>query len=90
VTPTCVRCGAGSPRRIRRLCGPCYGRCERAGTLANYPCPTRWSDEVLDDYKVLRLRGCTQDEIALRLGMKVTSLRQALRRARIAGKQVAA
>jgi DNA-directed RNA polymerase specialized sigma24 family protein len=45
---------------------------------------------VLDDYKVLRLRGCTQDEIALRLGMKVTSLRQALRRARIAGKQVAA
>lgn len=86
---TCARCDTPGERRIRGLCNPCYRRCDRAGTLDDYPRVYRTSEEVIGDYAVLRLRGYTKREIAHLLGMKKTALDRALCRARAAGKRVA-
>lgn len=64
MTATCARCETSTERRIRGLCLPCYGHCQRAGALADYPRVYRTSEEVIGDYAVLRLRGYTQREIA--------------------------
>lgn len=90
MSATCARCETSTERRIRGLCLPCYGHCQRAGALADYPRVYRTSEEVIGDYAVLRLRGHTQREIARQLGMKKTALERALCRARAAGKRVAA
>jgi hypothetical protein len=69
----------------RGLCVACWDRCKRHGSLIDYARNSRTRDDTLDDYSMLRSDGATVAQIAARLGMKLGSLQQLLRRSARAG-----
>lgn len=71
----------------RRLCGPCYAKANRDGTLHKWPPVTRRREDVLADWYACkeRERGCSIGEAARLMGMTPKALDMALRRARRAG-----
>lgn len=74
----------------RGLCTPCYGVARRADALADHERLTRSSDDLLDDWALLRGQGHPVDVIAERLGMTRVGLLHGVRRGRRAGDRRAA
>lgn len=78
--PHCLSCLRG--HRLRRgLCDSCYVRHQKLGTLNIWPKRNRTIEDTAEDYAWLRSQGWDDQDIAKRLGMKLDSLQQALRRA---------
>lgn len=69
------------PHRGRGLCGGCYGWVTAHGCLNDYAPTNRKSGDLVATVTEMRARKITDDVIAERLGMKLDSLQQALRRA---------
>lgn len=85
-TPTAATCHPDLPLQARGLCGTCYMRASRAGTLPDHPRILRTRVEFLADYRVLRSEGYgTVRQVADRLGMQPAAVAQQLLRARKAG-----
>jgi hypothetical protein len=68
----CARCRAVRYIKGRNLCAPCWGECDRDGTLTDWP-PRKARlplPELLAEYELLASAGNTHDTIAERLGFK--------------------
>lgn len=81
---TCA-CGCGqqlSGRHARGLTMACYSRARRAGTLPDFPRPTRSYAETAEDATILHTRGVDLDGIAERLGLRPGSVVRAVERRR--------
>ncbi len=88
IGPTCRACRRPYPSNAhtgRRLCGRCYDRHHRHGTLADYPTRVRLRADLIADYLTLRADGLARTWIAHRLGMTRGALDRALQRAARAG-----
>lgn len=86
----CVDCGHTRWHSGRGLCGSCWHRHDRNGTLENFPRVTRDRAEILEDWAFLSREGYTRAEAARRMGITKKCLEKAIERARRAGEQVAA
>lgn len=73
------------PHAGRGLCHRCWHQCQRDGVLEDYPRINRPTDEVLNDWTPLRLRGFTIGQAAEQLGMSYGALERVLVLARKAG-----
>lgn len=69
----------------RGLCSSCYAAARQSGELIEHERVTRPRDEVLEDWAILRAQGHTLTQAAPRIGIPYGSLRDAVRRARLAG-----
>jgi hypothetical protein len=63
----------------------CYTLARQSGELLEHERVTRSRAEVLEDWAILRAQGHTLAQAAPRIGMPYGSLRDAVRRARLAG-----
>lgn len=95
-TGTCRDCGTpiwpksrGVPSACRDegrgLCRPCWRTRDAAGTLDEVERVRFSRDELMDEWVVLRDRGCSKRQAAARLGMTFARFDRALLRARAAG-----
>lgn len=75
----CIACGR-TRARVRRLCGACYMRAKRAGTLTDYSRTYLVAADVVEDTAILRARGLKPAEIATTLGITWNSVYRAHRR----------
>lgn len=100
-TRACRRCGDpivartsatpdDKPHCARQMCSGCYSDAKRTGEIINYPRTTKSRADVLEDWGICRRRNMGKREAAQIMGMTYGALDQALRRARLAGEQVAA
>lgn len=91
----CARCGrticgrkngpppGTLPHAQRGLCNRCVRLSRVDGTLLDYPARTRRNDDVIQEWRELRLQGVRDIRIAApRMGMSVEALDKALWRAR--------
>lgn len=83
----CARCGLIRYVKGRNLCAPCWGECDRDGTLLDWP-PRKWRPplpELLVEYELLASGGTPHKAIAARLGYRSAKyLRQRINLARAA------
>ncbi len=69
------------PHAGRGLCSRCYDRAAYRGALIDFERQTHSRDELMDEYARLRREGYTRQQTADRLGVTLTSLEAALKRA---------
>lgn len=69
----------------RGLCQKCYEVFKYSGELIAFETLTRTRDELMEDWQILRSRGCTKRQAAQRIGMSFDSFNRAYSRARAAG-----
>lgn len=82
----CARCGRVRRIRGRRLCAACFVYQSRLGNLADWPRVNNLLADVADDFRTLRGRGLTLEQIAGQLRYKNTAtFADALVRAHRAG-----
>lgn len=78
---TCATCGRQRRHKGRGLCGACWYRHWKDGTLADFERATRPRDELLDEWARLQREGYTRRQAAERIGITKKRLEKAIERA---------
>lgn len=82
---TCTDCNEEKLHFGRGLCGRCYDRHQRGGTLIDFPLAGYPAEELLTEWEILRSEGHSVRQAAERLGMKYATFDKALQRAQRRG-----